>query len=284
MFCKHCGERLEDNTSLKFCTYCGAILEKEDLEKREEKEDFYNFEEDLNSNEEKDKDFKKKNSIFEDLFKKIIISPYKAINNCKEKLSNTHALVYSILCITIISLLAALTMKALNNYMIEFYLGQELKGLITIEQVYFINEILKNILSPLNIFLGCLITLIIFYLIINLFNYIIFSLIYKKDIKFMDYTKTELVAILFHTLITIILVGLFLIKIHFNILLILGCIFYVMYMVILYETISNLIKNRSLNIYIFPIVYITSNFISLLVIYKLILLYINIFITIVWNL
>lgn len=286
MFCKHCGEKIEDNTSLKFCTYCGAILEREDLEKGGVKTDSYNYEEGLNNNAEgyKERIINETNCNHEDLLKKTIISPYNAISKYREKLSNTHAFVYSIICIIIISLLAALTMKTLNNYMISFYLGQELKGLVTVEQVYFINEILKNVLSPLNVFLGCFITLLGFYLFINLFNYIIFSLIYKKDIKFMDYTKAELVAIVFHTLITIILVGFFLIRIPFNIILILCCIFYVMLMVILYEAMSTLVKDRSKNIYIFPFIYITSNFISLLVIYKLILFYINILISITWNL
>lgn len=258
MFCSKCGTEVNDN--VQFCTNCGAPINNEKNHDKQPPKNHTHLRDDF--------------CHLSILIKLALTKPFTACTDFVKCLTTKQTLMYFSLMSIIISLLTTFSVKESLTDLFEtsINLASKFQGKSLSTKEFFeirskINEFFTQYLPTGKIFMWGLLRTIIFYILITLIIFVVYTLLIKKDLRFLSYLKVSLVALTVDAFFTIIECLFSFVSIYIS--LILLSISSVIIILVLFSGFKRLVKENNNIIYIFAITYFTTNFINNYVTYKL---------------
>ncbi|MPQ44696.1 zinc ribbon domain-containing protein, partial [Clostridium tarantellae] len=266
MFCKYCGKNLSDE-SLKFCTNCGKQLQdtvKENIKRNDTTEDYIG----AMAYKIKDIHLRKETNSAIKLIKDAILKPNNAILHFKNNLSPKATGLIYILCTIIMSLSTVFLINFIKDKSVSIMLFGNYGSISLDKKISFKNS-LDLLLPNLKVFMWIFTTIVIAYFLLISLSYLIFTLIFKKPLTYLDYMKGNGVAIIFHTIITLLLSFTIVLGFSYEFILLFYLIFAVFLFSIVYECTATLVNDRNKTIYLFPITILLSKVVALYTLFNL---------------
>lgn len=245
MFCSNCGTKLADNSM--FCSNCGTKLGEGNSNT------ISKIPNPIQKN-----DFNKFGTFILDCFK----NPTNNILEITKKLTLPLTCIYSVIFSIFICIITSISLRGFTSDIITFFtnLSNGFSFNNRMNAITTTREILQNYLPFSQIFLWKFLSIAIFFLLTTLFMFIIFSLLMKKNIPFVEYLKIMCVALCincgFSLLESITLfVSVFLSAFVF-------CLGNIIVLVILFNGFKELVKEDKVIGYVFSFFYLLSMFLS----------------------
>ena len=245
MFCRKCGKEISGE--MKFCTNCGTPTNEDNIKNQAEK--IINKAKGINDYE------------FTSLLKETLKNPIKASTEEVKKLSDSTIMMATGIITFLISLITSIGFVILT----QTVFGKLKKQMLLlggsekhIEQgILKIKELLP---SSFEIFFTTLLGTVVFFGLIILIAFLIFTTLMKKNIPFIKYLSVILIALIIKVPLLIIeIISMFL---SFKLFIFIIAFDGIITLTLLFQGIYKLSKEEKTTIYMYPVIHIVSSFVS----------------------
>jgi len=255
MFCRTCGKPLED--SLKFCPSCGVKVDQAaevNISKNTSS---------IESSHDYAGDLKKAFNNFVSYFCAVIKDPTKALENAHMYLTNKKALAFTAILALIYGIIQSVLIIVITNG-IKGMMSNMMDGFGP--QVLFRyyngmgNQVLQQDNQFFKLFIINFLFILIFVSVLSGLSFVVYTLIMKKNSKFMDFVKIYLSSLVI--LVVISIINVLAAVINLKLMVIIMVIGSLLYLITMTVNFVNFLRNEAKVIYTLPVVMFSSLFIS----------------------